>query len=90
MCWNCLRPQCWLEGVSNAPRILADGHHHDSSTQSLQHPEVLHNESENKHRSRGSCGVLRALTWRRLVGVQRGGARLQGQAEARARQSQFA
>lgn len=87
MCWNCLRPQSWLEGVSNAPRILADGHCHDSSTQSLQHPEVLHNESENKHRSRGSREVLRALTWRRLVGVQRGGARLQGQAEARAGQS---
>lgn len=89
MCWNCLRPQGWLEGVSNAPRILAEGHCHDSSTQSLQHPG-LHNESENKHKSRGTRFVVRALTWRRFVGVQRGGARLQGQAEARARQSQFA
>lgn len=90
MFWKCLRPQCWLEGVSNAPRILADGHRHDSSTQSLQHPEVLHNESENKHRSGGARIVVRALTWRRLVGVQRGVERLQVQTEARARQSQLA
>ena len=81
---NCLRPQCWLEGVSSAPRILAEGHDHDSSTQSLQHPEVLHNESENKHRRRTL--VVRALTWRRLVGVQR----VQDQAEARVRQTQLA
>lgn len=33
---------------------------------------------------------MRALTWRRLRGVQRGGARLQGQTEARAGQSQLA
>lgn len=90
MCLNCLRPQCWLEGVSNAPRILADGHRHNSSTQSLQHPEALHNESENKHRSRGTLEVVRALTWRWLVGVQGAGARLQGKAEASAWQSQFA
>lgn len=82
MIWNCLRAQCLL--VSNTPRILADGHGHDSSTQSLQHPEALHNESENKHRSGGTRWSW-ALTWRRLVAVVAvEGARLQGQAEARA------
>ncbi|CAG9566824.1 unnamed protein product [Danaus chrysippus] len=34
-------------------------------------------------------GVVRALTWRWLFRIQRGGARLQGQFEARARQSQL-
>lgn len=55
------------------------------------HPEVLHYESENKHRIVGKTRTVeRALTWRWLVRVHGFGARLQGQTEARARESQFA
>lgn len=84
---NCLRPQCWLEGVSNAPRILADGHRHDSSTQSLRTQRFYTTKAKINTELEG--GVVRALTWRWLFRIQRGGARLQGQFEARARQSQL-
>ncbi|VVD01776.1 unnamed protein product [Leptidea sinapis] len=77
---NCLRPQCWVEGVSNAPRILPEGHRQDSSTQSLR----FYTMKAKINTGRGRRGE-RALTWRRLGRVQRGGAWLQGQGEARAR-----